>query len=226
VLAFIDDDVMVESTWLRNLVAPLHNGPWAGSGGRILPDRTFVPPPWLSLEGRYALAPLALFDRGPDAGELTEAPFGTNMAFHKGVFERYAGFRTDLGPHPDGGGPQKSEDSEFGCRLLAAGERLRYEPSAVVYHSVPPHRLQKKYFLTWWYEKARADTRAFGIETGTRWFLGPIPLYFIRRLAVWTLRWMVALSPRERFSCKLKVWGLGGSVTECRQRNALPAGGR
>ena len=100
VLAFMDDDVTVEPTWLNNLVMPLLRGEWAGSGGRILPERTFVPPPWLPREERYALAPLVMFDCGPDACELAEPPFGTNMAFRKEMFERYGGFRTDLGPDP------------------------------------------------------------------------------------------------------------------------------
>jgi glycosyltransferase involved in cell wall biosynthesis len=213
VLAFMDDDVTVEPTWLENLTAPLGNGEWAGTGGPILPEGKFVPPPWLSLEGQYALAPLAMFDFGPDACELTESPFGTNMAFHKRMFEKYGGFRTDLGPRP--GTEIRSEDTEFGRRLLAAGERFHYEPSAIVYHSVSQNRLNKKYFLTWWFDRARAGTRAFGVEAGTRWYVGRVPLYLFRRLAVWTLRWMLAVNPRSRFSCRLKVWGVAGSILEC-----------
>ena len=214
VLAFTDDDVTVEPEWLQNLTAGLRNGEWEGAGGRSLPQGTFSPPRWLGLEARYALAPLAIFDLGTVAGELTEAPFGNNMAFRKEMFEKHGGFRIDLGPRPGSRGPQKSEDSEFGCRLLTAGERLRYEPSAVVYHAVPESRVQKKYFLAWWLDKARADIRAFGIPPGTKWLVAGIPLVLIRRLAVWTLRWMVAVEPSGRFACKLKVWGLGGAIVE------------
>src|SRR5208282_3321540 len=81
ILAFTDDDVTVEPTWLHDLTAALHTGEWGGAGGRTLPERTFLPPRWLSLEGRYALGPLAAFDRGLVAGELTEPPVGNNMAF-------------------------------------------------------------------------------------------------------------------------------------------------
>ena len=157
VLAFTDDDVAVEPTWLQNLTAALCSGEWVGSGGRVLTERNFSLPRWLTLEERYALAPLAMFDLGLDAGPLSEPPFGNNMAFQKKMFNKYGCFRTDLGPQP--GSEIRSEDTEFGGRLLAAGERLRYEPSAVVYHSVPENRLQKKYFLAWWFDKARADLR-------------------------------------------------------------------
>jgi glucosyl-dolichyl phosphate glucuronosyltransferase len=213
ILAFMDDDVAVEPAWLQNLTAGLHNGQWAGAGGRILPEQTFSPPRWLPLQERYALAPLALFDLGPQAGALTEPPFGTNMAFQKKVFEKYDGFRTDLGPRP--GSEIRNEDTEFGHRLLAAGERLRYEPSAVVYHPVPDNRLQKKYFLAWWFDKARADILQFGIPSETRWFVAGIPLYLFRRLAVWTVRWMAAVQPSRRFSNKIKAWTVAGQILEC-----------
>jgi hypothetical protein len=44
------------------------------------------------------------------------------------------GFRTDLGPRP--GSEIRNEDTEVGHRSLAAGERLSYEPSAIVHRSV------------------------------------------------------------------------------------------
>ncbi len=42
ILAFIDDDVIVERNWLRNLTANLDGNVWAGAGGRILPEKTFL----------------------------------------------------------------------------------------------------------------------------------------------------------------------------------------
>jgi glycosyltransferase involved in cell wall biosynthesis len=213
ILAFVDDDVIVDSMWLQNLTEAMDNEPWQGAGGCILPQLDFSPPPWLAIEERYALAPLAMFQLGNDARELTEPPFGTNMAFRKEMFEKYGSFRTDLGPRP--GCEIRSEDTEFGARLLAAGERLRYEPSARVYHGVPAHRLKKAYFLAWWFDKARADIRAFGFPGETKWRLRGIPLVLFRRLSVWTLRWLVTVKPSQRFSSKLKVWIVAGQILEC-----------
>ena len=222
VLAFTDDDVTVEPTWLQNLTASLDKGEWVGAGGRTFPEKSFSLPRWLAQGTRHTLAPLAVFDRGPEARELTEAPFGNNMAFKKGVFEKYGGFRTDLGPRPGAQDPQKSEDSEFGVRLLFAGERLWYEPSAIVYHAVPANRIQQKYFLDWWFDKARADIRAFGIPPDAKWCIVGIPLVLFRRLAVWTLRWMVGVSPSRRFSSKLKVWSVAGEIIECFRQSHAP----
>lgn len=212
ILAFMDDDVVVDANWLRNLTSVFQDGQWAGVGGRILPEHTFTPPTWLSFEGKYALAPLAIFDLGSIPEELAEAPFGTNMAFRKEVFEKVGGFRTDLGPRP--GSETRSEDMEFGYRVLGAGERLWYEPSAIVYHSIPSHRLQKGYFLAWWRAKAQADVRAVGPPSAKPQIAG-VPLYLFRRFANWTLQWMIAVEPARRFSCKVNVWKIVGEIGEC-----------
>lgn len=221
VLAFMDDDVVVEPNWLQNLTAVLHSREWAGTGGRILPEQDFIPPRWLSVEGRYALAPFALFDLGSKAQELTESPFGTNMAFRKDVFLKHGNFRTDLGPRP--GSEIRNEDTEFGARLLSAGERLWYEPAAVVYHAVLDSRVQKDYLLKWWFDKSRADIREQGIPNNTKLYVAGIPIYLFRRLAVWTLRWIVSIRPSRRFTCKLKTWSILGTVAECSKQSRSPA---
>lgn len=211
VIAFTDDDVVVEPDWLSNLTQNIRNGNCAGAGGRTLPPRTFTPPEWLPQGGRYTLAPLALFDRGSDSCVLTDSPFGNNAAFRKSLFAKHGGFREDLGPQPNAGVPQKSEDSEFGTRVLLAGEKLIYEGSAILYHAVPKTRLDKKYFLDWWYDKARADVQAFGSSETRLWGL---PLTSLRRLPVWSLRWLFATNSPRRFDCKLKVWSLAGTIVE------------
>jgi glucosyl-dolichyl phosphate glucuronosyltransferase len=216
VLAFMDDDVTVEPTWLHDLTAALSSDNWAGAGGRILPRWTCAPPRWLSLEGRYALGPLVAFDLGPHQSHLTEPPFGTNMAFRKAMFEKYGPFRTDLGPRPDS--EIRGEDTEFGLRLMMAGERLRYEPSAIVYHPVPDNRLQKSYFLAWNLDHARANIRVEGIPSSAMYCWG-VPFYLLRRIVVWTVKWMVAVTPRRRFLCKCNVWALAGTIMECYRKS-------
>lgn len=212
VLAFVDDDVTVAPQWLQNLTAVLQDRDWIGCGGRILPDRNFSVPRWLELKESYARAPLVMFDLGPGAAELSEPPYGTNMAFRRSAFAKYGGFRTDLGPQP--GSQIRSEDTEFGSRLLAAGERLRYEPSAVVYHMVAEERLQKQYFLTWWYDKARADIRSTGAPPDMKLSVAGIPLVLLRRSLVWTLRWIVDFKPSRRFASKVNVWTVAGRIVE------------
>jgi glucosyl-dolichyl phosphate glucuronosyltransferase len=213
VLAFMDDDVTVGPGWLSNITASLHRGDCVGVGGRIVPVWESEPPRWLPIERPHALAPFVEFDLGSEPGPLNRPPFGANMAFRKEVFEKYGGFRTDLGRCADK--LLSNEDTEFGHRLLAAGERLRYEPSAIAHHPVPEERVRKLYLLSWWFGKGRADIAEFGIPAGTRWFLFRIPLVLIRRTVRWTLQSMISTNPSSRFYCQLAVWNLAGQIVEC-----------
>jgi len=222
VLAFTDDDVTVDPSWLWNLTASLCNSAWAGAAGRVLPLWGNSLPGWLSPKDPHELAPFVAFEPGSEADVLTEPPFGANMAFRKEMFEKYGIFRTDLGRCAND--MLSNEDTEFGRRLLNGGERLRYEPSAVVYHPVAENRLRKEYLLKWWFGKGRSEIAELGIPQGTRWFLYGIPLYIVRRLVMWTLRWMIAMNPSKRFSGKRRVWFLAGSILECHQRSPATCG--
>jgi len=219
ILAFMDDDVQVEPDWLQKLTRIFENFTYIGSGGRIFPEKGFVPQPWLDSSVRYALAPLAMFDLGPEAGELKEPPFGTNMAFRREAFSRYGEFRRDLGPQP--GSEIRSEDTEFGMRLLLGGERLWYEPAAVVYHAVSQQRLKQAYFLKWWYGKGRADIREGMFEGEKRLSLFGVPLILLRRIIIWSLRGLLSFRRSQRFNCKVKVWWLAGGIRESFGRNQM-----
>jgi len=148
------------------------------AGGRIFLQWPSSLPTCLSIEGPYARHPFPGFGQGDRAKELMGPPFGINMAFRKKIFEMHKGFRTALGPSPNREVLRPCEDTEFGRRILSAGERLRYEPSAVVYHAVSEDRIQKRYFLGWWFDNGRADARLFEIPR----------VHLLCSLATWTLR--------------------------------------
>ena len=218
ILAFMDDDTTVEPTWLQRLTDPLCDSAWSGSGGPVILQWSSPRPRWLRMDSMAA--PLVGFNPNREAGEIRESLFGGNMALRRTMFEKYGIFRTDLGPGSSGETPRQNEDTEFVRRVLAAGERLFYEPSAVVFHPVPASRLQKRYFLRWWLDKGRADIRMLGVPPEVKWSLGGIPLCFVRRLMHWTARWIIDLEPSERFSSRLKVQWLLGMIIECRRRSS------
>lgn len=216
VLAFMDDDVTAEVDWLQNLTAPLAQSNWAGVGGRIVPPIGFSAPPWVALEGPFELAGiLALFDKGREGGELTEAPFGTNMAFRKQTFEKYGLFRPDLGPCP--GTEIRGEDTEFGRRVLKGGECLWYEPSAVIRHAVPENRLRKEYFLRFLYDHGRASIRERE-QRDRIWFV-PRRYFAILKIVLATLpgrilAWWFSFNSQHRFQRKCMVWMSVGQMAE------------
>lgn len=223
VLVFVDDDVKVEPTWLQNITAALlHDGEWAGVGGRTLPLQKFEPPDWVpkDFEKDWGGIVFAHFDLGDNASELDRPPYGANMAFRKSVFEKHGGFRIDLGPAP--GSQIRNEDTELGRRLLAAGERLRYEPTAVVYHPVPDGRITQGYFLAWWLDYGRARVREFGVRPDVH----GIPRDYLRlarsaiRMPVLMLRWLLAIhSAKRRFLYKCWTWKEAGQMVELYSRS-------
>jgi glycosyltransferase involved in cell wall biosynthesis len=228
ILAFTDDDVRVESTWLGNLTAPLRGGKWVGVGGRTLPAHSFSRPAWLPLEGPYNMGGiLALFDGGDQAVDLVLPPYGVNMAFERRVFEKHGAFRTDLGPSPNTGIPRPNEDTEFGRRLLASGQRLLYEPSAIVYHPVPENRLNQEYFLAWWFDYGRALIREKGEKPdvyGIPRYLLSLPKMAATYLSVKTLQWLLTFNPQKRFYYKSMVWKIAGEMVETYRQARSPMG--
>ncbi len=215
ILAFTDDDVVVKPDWLWNLTSALYGGKWAGAGGRIIPVWPRPLPSWLSTDDPNTMGSFAPFDLGAGAGPLARPPYGGNMAFRREAFEKYGGFRGDLGR--SGSNLQGREDIEFGNRLLAGGERLRYEPCAVVLHPVPECRMEKRYVLRWWYWYGRSEVVESGPLSDAKWLLGGVPLCLFRRLARWTLQWMISLHASRRFSCRRNVWYIAGTIVACYQ---------
>jgi hypothetical protein len=212
------------------LTAALSDDQWAGVGGRTLLAQAFSAPSWLTIQGSYSLGAVlaALFDLGDKPCQLSEAPYGANMAFKRRMFEKYGLFRTDLGPSPTREIPRPNEDTEFGRRLLAAGERLRYEPLAVVYHPLPEDRIRQDYFLDWHFDFGRAIVKEFGRG---RDVLG-IPRPYLKMLAIAAKaialtvpRWIAALAPSRRFHWKCMVWVSAGEISELyRLVRSKPAG--
>lgn len=164
---------------------------------------------------------VAHFDLGDEPCKLEAAPYGTNMAFRREMFTQYGVFRTDLGPRP--GSEIRNEDIEFGRRLLAAGERLLYVPSAVVHHEVPEYRVTSEYLLKRWFDNGRADIR----ERKTKPKIWVIPRryfrvanYSLRFLPRKILQWLRARNPQERFHHKCMVWHAAGELVEMWHRRA------
>ena len=217
IIVFTDDDVIAESTWLEKLTAPLRTNGWGGGGGRVVPPVDLKLPAWLTVGGDMDLvgALLPIFDLGDKAGEMKRPPYGANMAFRKSMFEKYGLFRVDLGHC--GSKLLSGEDIDFGNRLISAGERLHYEPSAVVHHPVPEERLSKSYFRTWWFDYGR--TRI--IERGERPSFFGIPRRFfslaslaLRFLPFRVIRWVFTLDARRRFYYECEIRQTLGEIAE------------
>lgn len=166
---FVDDDVVVDRSWVGVMTATLANNPsvacvtgltlaseldteaqvWFEHYGGF--SRPFVP---ASYDLQMRDAPTLLYPYTPPVAA------SGNMAIRASVFRQLAGFDVRLGP----GTPTKGgEDLDLFVRLLRAGHTVAYEPEALVWHR---HRR----------DDAALRRQTFGYGTGaianlTKWSL-------------------------------------------------------
>jgi GT2 family glycosyltransferase len=124
VIAFTDDDCVVERSWLVNIWRRFTRDPdLMGLGGKV----DLANPHDLPITVRTGDAPeqLSAF------AEVFGFMHGCNMAFRRVLFERLGGFDTDFGA---GSAMKAGEDTEFVYRAFRAGNRIGYEPAVLVWH--------------------------------------------------------------------------------------------
>jgi glucosyl-dolichyl phosphate glucuronosyltransferase len=210
VVAFTDDDVILDPEWLAQLCRAFDDPSVSAVGGRILPLWNHPQPKWLEMDGQQAVVN---FDFGDKAQEIQIAPMGANSAFRKEIFSKYGLFRLDLGVR----GSKHTitcDDTEFGGRLMAAREKIVYWPTAVIHHPVEPHRTTKKYFLTWYFYNGVSLTRTGGLPTEGVFYFG-VPRWLYGRLARDVGNWFGTMNPERRFQSKLKACRSVGQIVEC-----------
>ena len=149
VIAFIDDDVTVESNWLATLKQALDSrADLSFVGGRVLPQWTGPPPSWLTPEH---WSPLALLDYGPDeviiGGLSPRGLLTANIAFRRSVFDEVGAFSPHLQRVKNFIGSM--EDTEFLMRVCRSGKQGMYLPQMIARAPVEVERLSKSYHRRW-----------------------------------------------------------------------------
>lgn len=163
VVAFLDDDVLVEAGWLDGILAAYRRWPdVAGVAGRIELAWPEGRPSWLpaSREVWFARLDLGLEPRLLAASEL---PVGANMSVRRDVALSVGRFDPDLGY--SGTRLLGNEERDFFDRLRRLGKPLGYEPAARVLHVVEGARVSRRYLLRRVYSQGRSDVR---VDTETR----------------------------------------------------------
>ena len=157
ILAFTDDDVIIDRKWVKTILGVTRNNKYLVYGGRVVPVWPEKVPDWISKKGPYHLpivgGPIVAHDLGNEPREYGKkmwVPTGANMFCEKKIFSRYGNYRVDLGPRPGKPG-YFHEDSEVMFRLINNGIKLFYCQNAIVYHPVNKDRLNKKYIQTYFF---------------------------------------------------------------------------
>jgi len=215
ILAFTDDDVVVDPQWLGSLVTRLRDSGCACAGGRIVPAWQHPKPEWLETSGPYRLGSVVVsMDLGDEPCWFVDTlPLGANMAITADALHRVGLFRTDLGPAA--GSEIRGEDSDICRRLLAAGERILYAPDAIVFHPVDERRLERTYFERYYFDQGRAITREEGIP-GEAICYGGVPRYQIPPACRRLVSWVLSTDVKRRFYHKLQLWYTLGRMAEAR----------
>jgi GT2 family glycosyltransferase len=140
VVAFLDDDVVVDAGWLQAIenFFQTENFP-AGQGGIRIQAPEAEDSETRRLLQRYRTIPNLEF--GPDIQEVHSLN-GANFAVLRNALNRVGGFNERLGPGASG----TSEDVDFARRLVREGFRIGYMREAIVYHRIDPSRLTEDYF--------------------------------------------------------------------------------
>jgi glycosyltransferase involved in cell wall biosynthesis len=209
VIAFTDDDVVLDPDWLAQIYRAFDDSSVSGVAGRILPLWNHQKPRWLDMDGQQAVVN---FDLGTEVREITIAPMGANSAFRRQVFSKHGMFRLDLGVR----GNKHTitcDDTEFGGRLMAAGEKIVYWPAALIHHPVDPARTTKKYFVSWYFYNGVSLTRTAGLpDTGVFYF--GVPRWLYRQALTDAGRWFATFDPKTRFQKKLRTFRSVGQIAE------------
>lgn len=162
IIAFTDDDVRAEPTWLAAIARAFEDHPWAAfAGGKVLPRWPGPVPSWLT---REHWSPLALVDYGDDPVRVDFtrpiALLTCNAAFRRAMFEQVGGFDPQYQHRP--GAVSACEDHELELRVLRAGGAGVYVPDAVIEAEIQPKRLTRAYHRKWSFDHGRALVALLG----------------------------------------------------------------
>lgn len=209
VIVFTDDDVLLHPDWLLRLKETFDRYECVAVAGRVVPLWGHSKPDWLEMEGQFAVVN---FELGDEFKEIKIPPLGANSAFRKNVFSRHGLFRLDLGVR----GSKHTitcDDTEFGGRLIAAGEKIVYCPTAIVYHPVDQERTTRKYFLLWYYYNGVSLTRTAGLPNEGVFYFG-VPRWLYREFLSNLFKWWFTLDRIPRFQHKLRTCRSAGNIVE------------
>jgi GT2 family glycosyltransferase len=141
IIAFTDDDCIVDKEWLKNLFAGFRLSETVmGVGGPVYPLHPEVIPQKI-----LVLPPFGLYYDG-ETTKVVSGVITANAAFKRKVFERIR-FDEMIGATKKGKLILTGEDVDFCQRFVEAGNSLLYVPDAKVYHQVNRERLSVKYIL-------------------------------------------------------------------------------
>ncbi len=145
IVAFLDDDAVASSDWLRRLHDCYADPHVVGAGGAIAPLWEESRPAWFPPEFDWVVG--CTYRGMPVSVSPVRNMIGANMSFRRSACLEAGGFRGALGRV--GASAAGCEETELCIRLRQRDPRrvLLYEPRARVLHHVPSDRARREYFM-------------------------------------------------------------------------------
>ncbi|HUN34808.1 MAG TPA: glycosyltransferase [Trebonia sp.] len=141
IIAFTDDDVRVDPWWLDGIMRGFRASPGAACVTGLIATAQLENSAQLYFhlrEGWGTACERRIFDLGPNRDDSPLYPYspgifgaGANFAMTSTALKEIGGFDEALGAGTISGG---GEDLDMFMRVILAGHRLVYEPSAIVWH--------------------------------------------------------------------------------------------
>jgi cellulose synthase/poly-beta-1,6-N-acetylglucosamine synthase-like glycosyltransferase len=156
VIAFVDDDVVVQPGWLAAIAAGYGRPSTVAVCGPIDLAWPRPQPHWIGPELERFLSRLDYGD-APRLLVRPEAPFGANMSIRRDVVVELGGFSPELGRVDSS--LISGEDFEFFLRLAGRGGDVLYQPSARVTHVVDVDRIALHWFVRRGFAQGRSNAR-------------------------------------------------------------------
>ena len=219
IIAFTDDDVLLDPYWLYHLIECFKKYGCDGVGGRVVPVYPERTPKWIRDNPIKLAGIVVIADYGEETkpyGKSMDPFIGSNYAFRKEVFDKCGLFRVDLGP----GTAAMGEDTELIERLATKGYSLYYCGVAVVRHPVDLGRLRLNYIAKWHMSLGRFAARnEMAANEHTFVYLFGVPRYLIKGVIRDGLFLILSLFGRLRFFNRLRgFFRKVGMIQEYRKR--------
>ncbi|HML02447.1 MAG TPA: glycosyltransferase [Candidatus Bathyarchaeia archaeon] len=153
IVAYTDDDCVVDVQWLRSLVSGFHaSKAIVGVGGPVYPLHPEIIPRKILVK-----AALGLYSAGQEVKPV-QCIITSNSAFKTEIFDSIR-FDEALGVTRRGRRILSGEDVDFCQTLVASGIKLLYTPYAKVYHQISTDRLKVAYILRRSFEGGIGEAR-------------------------------------------------------------------
>lgn len=167
IVAFLDDDELVPTNWLKELIKPYDSDERiACVGGKIIPvfpNNTY--PLWYSKE-------IQGFFGGVDHGDLLHEvnfPYeylgGGNISFDKELICKLGMFNVNLGV--TGKTLYSGEENELTERIKNAGFKVLFNPNAVTYHLIERYRISRRLLYRRAFQNGISDAMTDRLRQGS-----------------------------------------------------------